>query len=83
MTAAYTPAQISQFLSRINIPPKYHLEAKPPRDLAFLSALHSYTISAIPYENLALHYSTARDISLDLQAIFEKIVLDGRGCEGK
>ncbi|KAK5700087.1 hypothetical protein LTR97_006222 [Elasticomyces elasticus] len=82
MASAYSQDQISRFLSMINLPEKYRVEANPTRDLALLSALHTYTISSVPYENLLLHYSPARDISLEPGDLYRKIVLDGRGRGG-
>ncbi|ORX97020.1 hypothetical protein BCR34DRAFT_548914 [Clohesyomyces aquaticus] len=84
MASAYTAEQISAYLNHIQLPKRYHLDNEPPhpRDLAFLNALHVHTISTIPYENLTLHYSSARQISLHPQRLFQKIVRDGRGRGG-
>jgi arylamine N-acetyltransferase len=82
MACAYTPAQISAFLTHIQLPQKYHPENHPVHDVAFLTALHVHTISAIPYENLSLHYSPTHTISIDPQHAFQKIVEGGRGRGG-
>lgn len=82
MAPVYSPEQISEYLSLINIPAEFGLDSDPRPDLAFLTALHIHHITAIPYENLALHYSEKRRVNLDPQFLFEKIVRDGRGRGG-
>lgn len=82
MASAYTPAQLSQYLSYIGIPSNFRLENDPPRDIFFLTALLTHQLSTIPYENLALHYSREHTISLDPQHLFQKIVGDARGRGG-
>ncbi|KAF2474950.1 arylamine N-acetyltransferase 4 [Lindgomyces ingoldianus] len=84
MASAYSPEQISTYLKHIKLPQKYHAEnqASYPHNLAFLAALHVHTISTIPYENLSIHYSSNRKISLDPQHLFQKIVGGGRGRGG-
>ena len=80
--SAYTPGQLSQFLTYIQMPSRYHLSNNPPPDLDFLTALTTYTLSTIPYENLSLHYSTTHTILLDPQHLFQKIVGDAGGRGG-
>lgn len=82
MASTYSLDQVSRFFDLIDLPKKYHLSANPPRDLAFLSALHVHTISTVPYENLDIHYSPTHGNSLDPQDLYRKIVLDGRGRGG-
>ena len=82
MASVLTSEQLSEFLRYIGLPQRYHLESDPPRDLAFLKALHIHTISTVPYENLSLHYSKTRTISTDPQDAFQKVVGDGRGRGG-
>lgn len=81
MASAYTQAQASQFLGHIQIPQRYHLENNPPRDIAFLTALHTHFISTIPYDNLTIHYSREHAISIEPQHLFQKFITDrlGRG----
>lgn len=47
--------------------------------LKFLTILHKHQLSTVPFENLALHYSTDHAISLDPEVLFEKIVTKKRG----
>lgn len=82
MADVYSREQISQFLEYIDVPPKFRLENEPKCDYAFLKALHVHMITAIPYENLTLHYSTRRVIDLDPQVLFDKMVGDARGRGG-
>ena len=81
MTAVYTQEQASQFLTYIDIPKKYRLENNPARDYDFLKALHVHMITAVPYENLLLHYSQGRKVDISPQTIFNKIV--GGGARGR
>jgi arylamine N-acetyltransferase len=39
-------------------------------------------ISTIPSETLGLHYATQQEIQLDPKAIFDKVVVSGRGRGG-
>lgn len=82
MASSYTPAQLSQFLSYISMPPTYHPSNNPSPNLTFLTTLLTYTLSSVPYENLSLHYSTTHTISLDPYHLFQKIVTDTRGRGG-
>lgn len=78
MASAYSPEQIAAFLDYIGIPERYRQADGQELDLAFLSNLHTYTISAIPYENLSIHYNEDHTNNLDPQELFRKIVLDNR-----
>lgn len=86
MTCAYTPSQIDEYLDYISFPAQYRLvksgTTPPPQTLEFLTLLGAYHLSAVPYENLTLHYSKSHAVSLDLQVIFKKIVTDKRGRGG-
>ncbi|KAM0720142.1 hypothetical protein Q7P37_004278 [Cladosporium fusiforme] len=82
MASAYSSEQVSAFLDHISIPQKYRQGDAIKPDLAFLTSLHTHTLSTVPYENLSLHYSKAHANSLNPQDLFRKIVLDGRGRGG-
>ena len=82
MASAYSPVQIDRYLEYIQIPRQYRRASNPPLDIDFLSTLHSYQLSRIPYENLSLHYSPFHSISLDPQVLYQKIVGEGRGRGG-
>jgi arylamine N-acetyltransferase len=82
MSSAYSPEQISTFLDYIDIPEHHREKDGPKLDLEFLTDLHVHTLSAIPYENISLHYNEEHTNSLDPQKLFEKIVIAGRGRGG-
>ncbi|KAI8629070.1 cysteine proteinase [Xylariaceae sp. FL1651] len=77
--SAYTREQIDQFLDYIEIPKEFH---HAPPSLALLKALHTYMLAAVPYENLAIHYSASHVVDLDPQHLFQKIVVNKRGRGG-
>jgi hypothetical protein len=57
MASVYTREQIVQFLHHIQLPEKYH---HAPPSLALLKILHTHMLAAVPYENLAIHYSASQ-----------------------
>lgn len=79
MTDSLTPAQITAYLDRIGLPKKYYPENNPLIDLAYLTALHVYHITSIPYENLSIHYSKTHDVNIETDYLFDKIITAGRG----
>jgi arylamine N-acetyltransferase len=79
MPSAYTREQINQFLHYIQLPSEHHHVAP---SLALLKTLHTYMLAAVPYENLAIHYSASHAVNLDPQHLFRKIVVDRRGRGG-
>ena len=83
MPAIYSQEQASQFLAHIGIPAQFRLENDPARDYAFLKALHVHMITAVPYENLLLHYSAQRRVDTNPQTVFQKIIRGvGKGRGG-
>lgn len=82
MSSPYTREQVSQYLTHIGVPSQYRLDSDPKPSYEFLKAIHVHMISAIPYENLAIHYSSSRIVSLDAQCLFDKIVGQARGRGG-
>ncbi|KAL2133014.1 hypothetical protein VTI74DRAFT_3020 [Chaetomium olivicolor] len=74
MGSAYSPSQVADYLAYIGLPQSYHPSANPTLDLTYLTTLFIHHITAIPYENLSIHYSPSHAISLDPQAVFSKIV---------
>lgn len=62
---------IDSYLSRIQV------EELPRVDLAYLSTLQLAHLKTVPFENLDIH--CGRDISLELGAVFEKVVVNKRG----
>jgi hypothetical protein len=88
--STYTPSQIEAFFDRISLPERHRSHAvvqNPPvarsaEGLEFLAILQKYTLAAVPFESLALHYSSHHTISIDPQALFHKIVELGNGRGG-
>ena len=50
--------------------------------LPFLQALMRFQLAKVPFENLELHYSPSREISLDADSLFEKFVGSGSNRGG-
>lgn len=78
----YTPHQVGTYLSHINFPVAEYKHILPGvstavETLTCLSALQRFHLAAIPFENLSLHYSPARVISLDKDELFEKMIASG------
>ncbi|KAK7416782.1 hypothetical protein QQX98_004975 [Neonectria punicea] len=67
--------QIDQYLNHIGFPRDEH----PKDPLELLAELQQRQIERVPFENLSLLYSTKRLLSLDLNELFQKIVVRGRG----
>lgn len=83
--STFSAEQISQFLSYIDLPPSlqtYRYSVNPTTDLDFLTQLHVHTISAIPYENLWLHYNPTHTNTINPQTTFTNIVTNARGRGG-
>ena len=70
-----TEEQLYQYLKHINYPKEKH--ASEP--LRLLEELQARQLSTVPFESTALHYSKHRLLSLDLDDLFQKIVIDGKG----
>ncbi len=83
--ALYTREQVNEYLDYISFPvTKYNITPESARTqdgLTYLSALQRCQLSRVPFENLELHYSKERHISLDKEDLFRKIVdsKNGRG----
>jgi arylamine N-acetyltransferase len=79
--------QLSSFLTYIKFPTSLHSyryapSNDPQHDLDFLTQLHIYTITAVPYENLSLHYNPTHTNSIEPLNVFHKIVTNARGRGG-
>ncbi|ESZ90040.1 arylamine N-acetyltransferase 1 [Sclerotinia borealis F-4128] len=82
MASAYSPEQIDLYEEHISLPSKYRQKTNPPLTIDYLTSLHIHQISAVPYENLLLHYSPDHTVSLDPQTLFTKIISNARGRGG-
>lgn len=93
----YSTAQLHAYFSLIALPPVFlssPIQEEPvlartsTHGLPFLSALMQHHMAAIPYENLALHYSPHRNVTpvdamLDMQKIYSLVVEGGMGRGGQ
>ena len=84
----YSKEQLGRYFDRVSLPDKYREHpvvkiavAGASRQglstadaLDFLRVLQRHHLAAVPFENLNLHYSTHRALSIDPQNLFEKIV---------
>ncbi len=79
----YTPAQISKYYDHISLPHTHHISTTahqgPHTLLVTLTTLQKYNLASIPFENLSLHYSLHHTISLDSEALYDKLVEKRRG----
>lgn len=73
--SAYTDAQVDAWLKYIGLPDR----SKCKYTSKSLQSLHVHQISTIPYENLSLHYSTTKQVSIDPQDLYNKIIVNRRG----
>lgn len=71
----YTKGQIIRYLDRINCSPSIEL----PANLDNLRKLVAGHLDAIPFENLSIHYSTHRSITVDKDFVFDKFVNQRKG----
>ncbi|KAF4930097.1 Arylamine N-acetyltransferase 2 [Colletotrichum viniferum] len=71
----YSAEQLDQYFDHINYPREKH--ASDP--LQRLTEIQAHHLARVPFESLTLHYSKHRLISLDLQDLFRKIVIEGHG----
>lgn len=73
--SAYCAEQVENYFQHVGLTRSSGL--KPSFDL--LCALLRHQLARVPFECLALHYSTTRLISLDAQDLFKKVVEQSRG----
>lgn len=83
----FSDFQLLSFLKYIKFPPHLHSyrytpSNSPEADLNFLIQLHIYTITAVPYENLSLHYNSTHQNSIEPLDVFHKVVSNARGRGG-
>jgi arylamine N-acetyltransferase len=77
--------QLSTFLEYIGFPAslqKQRYSGDASKDLHLLTQLHTYTISAVPYENLWLHYNPTHINTIKPHDTYASIVLNNRGRGG-
>ena len=88
--AVYSADQLDAYLAFLRFPESYRSSllgnprvAKDKENgLPFLQALMRYQLAKVPFENLELHCSQSKDISLDADALFERFVESGSNRGG-
>ncbi|KAK9709661.1 hypothetical protein K7432_008883 [Basidiobolus ranarum] len=66
---------LSSYFERIG----FKSDGIPEPTLETLQKLHYLHLHSIPFENLALHYGTKKEILIDSESIFNKLVVQKRG----
>ncbi|KXJ89443.1 arylamine N-acetyltransferase 2 [Microdochium bolleyi] len=86
-TSALSQDQLEAYLAHIGLPADPGADPKPAAhrklNLPFLTQLLEHQICAVPYENLGMHYSRDKVISLDVQNLFDKCVGNGGGSQSR
>jgi arylamine N-acetyltransferase len=83
--SVFSEDQVSQFLDYIGLPPSLQQQrysGDATKDIQLLNQLHIHTISAIPYENLWLHYNPTHTNTIKPQDAFTNIITANRGRGG-
>jgi arylamine N-acetyltransferase len=82
----FTKDQLSKYFDRLKISNdkrQYDVTRLIEQDaLDYLKLLQKHHLAAVPFENLTLHYSTHRQVSVHPQDLFKKIIADNNGRGG-
>ena len=82
----YDPEQLKAYFERIKLPREHasspilddpKLANTEEHGLPLLRALQLHHLANIPFENLELHYSAKKSISLDMNDLYQKFVIRG------
>lgn len=73
----YTETQLGRYLDHIGYPRSVHSHGEDA--LGFLAELQKLNLARVPFEDVSLHYSKHRLLSLDPEDLFEKVVTNSRG----
>ena len=65
MVPAYTLQQLAAYEEHVALPTRFRSSQSPSLTIEYLTALHVHQITAVPYENLLLHYSALHSVSLE------------------
>ena len=71
----YDRMQLETYLDHVKVP---HSIGEV-NNLQNLRTLQQHQLANVPFENLAIHYSPHRTVSLDPHVLYDKIVTRGRG----
>lgn len=84
--SAYSPDQVSAWLTRIRPPQTIlqhvHSPSTIPKTADVLRALMRCQITTFPYENLSVHYSSSHVVDIDPQVLYAKMMEPGNGGRG-
>ncbi|GKT50697.1 arylamine N-acetyltransferase 2 [Colletotrichum spaethianum] len=72
---SYSEEQLDRYFHHINYPREKHASDR----LQLLTELQAHQLARVPFESLTLHYSKHRLVSLDLEDLFDKVVVQGKG----
>jgi arylamine N-acetyltransferase len=82
----FSRQQVDQYFNRLKIAEtqrKYDVaELDPEEAYRYLALLQKHQLVEVPFENLSLHYSPHRQISLHPEELFKKIIGDNNGRGG-
>jgi arylamine N-acetyltransferase len=82
----FTKDQLTKYFDRLKIPEnqrQYDTSSLKDEDaLKYLALLQKHQLAEVPFENLTLHYSVHRQISLHPEELFKKIIGDNNGRGG-
>jgi arylamine N-acetyltransferase len=82
----FSRQQVEHYFDRLRTAPAqriYHVaELKPEDAYRYLALLQKHHLVEVPFENLALHYSPHRQVSLHPEELFKKIISDNKGRGG-
>ena len=85
--STYSDEQINDYLKFVSFPVSkygkfYAKTASSAEALEYLTTLQKHHLATVPFENLDLHYSPHRTISIDKDDMYEKVVTSNRGRGG-
>ncbi|GJC88537.1 arylamine N-acetyltransferase 2 [Colletotrichum liriopes] len=72
---SYSEEQLDRYFQHVNYPREEHAADR----LQLLTELQAHQLARVPFESLTLHYSKHRLVSLDLEDLFDKVVVQGKG----
>ena len=82
--SSYSAAQVEQYFERIRLPDEFRPNSNAPGEqLSSLIEIMKHHLAAIPFENLELHYSPTKTVSLEPQHLLQKMVSRGDGRGGR
>jgi arylamine N-acetyltransferase len=84
-SSVFSEEQVSTFLDYVGLPPslqEQRYSGDATKDIQLLARLQTYMISAVPYENLWLHYNPTHTNSIKPQDTFSNVVTNHRGRGG-